>query len=370
MALAGDEKSETMLPDLSKPYPLANIWLLSGALSEDRWIKDWRLGMGNGPDLVEAIKDKKMANSRIGVLQLYQGPRTVRGLGEPGVYGPWNAPPLGTYLKNALPQATFVEMYDEFVSIWLTHSPEEIEMCRKAALALEIASEAYVEAAKPRNTLSDVRLAVLESAVPYGVSINDISLYSHEEGGRGSRWQERGFPPGVIKKGHVLESELTASCGHMEAQVQIAVAVGQPSKDVETLGRMARECIVEGVKVLRPGNTFGAVCDAMDAVNIKAGAWNLTPFLHTMNPLEAVSMMRDKMWEEYTGLKERFGEARIAAQPTYLAELVLQEGMTFAFEPNSMFGRTYVNIGGTAVITKDGCEELNDIANWLVVVDA
>jgi Xaa-Pro aminopeptidase len=40
---------------------------------------------------------------------------------------------------------------------------------------------------------------------------------------------------------------------------------------------------------------------------------------------------------------------------------ILQPGMVFAFEPNACLGHHRVNIGGTVVVTKTGCEELNDI---------
>lgn len=49
---------------------------------------------------------------------------------------------------------------------------------------------------------------------------------------------------------------------------------------------------------------------------------------------------------------------------------VIKPGMTFAFEPNACLGRRRVNIGGTVVATERGCEELNEICNWMVRVPA
>ena len=51
-------------------------------------------------------------------------------------------------------------------------------------------------------------------------------------------------------------------------------------------------------------------------------------------------------------------------------DLVIKEGMTLQFEPNACYGRTYVNIGGNILVTKDGCEELNSIPTRMVVVPA
>jgi Xaa-Pro aminopeptidase len=53
---------------------------------------------------------------------------------------------------------------------------------------------------------------------------------------------------------------------------------------------------------------------------------------------------------------------RFAAPPTARErKAVLQPGMVFAFEPNACLGEHRVNIGGTVIVTPDGCEELNQI---------
>jgi Xaa-Pro aminopeptidase len=52
------------------------------------------------------------------------------------------------------------------------------------------------------------------------------------------------------------------------------------------------------------------------------------------------------------------------------ADLVMREGMVIEFEPNACYGRTYVNIGGNVLVTKNGCEGLNEIPTRMVVVPA
>jgi len=44
-------------------------------------------------------------------------------------------------------------------------------------------------------------------------------------------------------------------------------------------------------------------------------------------------------------------------------DLVLREGMSFAFEPNACKGQRRVNVGGSVVVTKDRPGELNKLAN-------
>ena len=50
-------------------------------------------------------------------------------------------------------------------------------------------------------------------------------------------------------------------------------------------------------------------------------------------------------------------------------ELVLQEGMTFAFEPNCGFGHHLCNLGGTVVVGKSKGIELNSNSTQLMRAD-
>jgi hypothetical protein len=43
--------------------------------------------------------------------------------------------------------------------------------------------------------------------------------------------------------------------------------------------------------------------------------------------------------------------------------------MIFELEPNASYGRTYVDIGGNILVTRNGCEELNNIPTRMIVVD-
>lgn len=324
------------------------------------WIRDYRFAKGGARDLVATIKERGMANSRIGTINLLAGARDDRE----------NPNPMADYLKSNLPGVTFVELYDEFVPLWHVKSEEELVMLRKAALALELATEVFVEASKPRATIADVHAAMLHETLPYGVDLSIVSIYTGPEGGRGTRWLGRGYPPPVIQKGYLVHTETIGTCGHMRGDIQVTVSVGEPSQEIATLGRLARESYEAGLRQVRPGNTFRALAQAMEEPNRRGGAWNLTPFVHTLNPQESRSMIREGMWENYTGIKERLGEARVSVSPILGGALVLQPGFTFAFEPNSCFGSKYVNIGGTVVCTQNGAEELNDMPNRLIVVDA
>ncbi len=53
--------------------------------------------------------------------------------------------------------------------------------------------------------------------------------------------------------------------------------------------------------------------------------------------------------------------------PIMGGDLIIQEGMVMELEPNACKGMNRVNIGGTVIVTKNGCEELNKLASKLRV---
>jgi hypothetical protein len=78
----------------------------------------------------------------------------------------------------------------------------------------------------------------------------------------------------------------------------------------------------------------------MDRPVREADGWALTPHVHTLNPMIAVSgcgLSAD--------LPDIADYADVGGLTTRNPDLELRPGMTFAFEPNCMLGRRRVNIG-------------------------
>jgi Xaa-Pro aminopeptidase len=138
------------------------------------------------------------------------------------------------------------------------------------------------------------------------------------------------------------------------------------------LASLAREAYEIGVKTIRPGITYGQLAEAMGEPNRREGTWHLSPLAHSLNPHEAVTNVTEGIRgpRGFTGVNERFGDIELPGHDMEHGDLVIQEGMLFELEPNSCYGRTYVNIGGNILVTKDGCEELNNIPTRMVVVPA
>lgn len=349
-----------------------SFWRLSVPMNSEMygiepWVK-WRYVEGIADEWIKILRESGRTSSRIGIIGSshffsQQQQRT--------------ASLLTNSIKKVLPNVTFVDLWKQYVQIWLVKSEEEITMFRKAALALEVAAEEFVNTCKPGNTLADIQTAVLSAVIPYGVDLLRPEVSSGPDGGRGILWLGAGLKPPIVSKGDLIYSELFAWVGPLHAQAQICVSVGEPTEEKKKLASLAREAYEIGVKTICPGITFGDLAEAMNKPNRREGAWKLTPLVHSLNPLEPVDKNPEGMLgpRGFPGLKERVGDLNrqllesSEGRPRRF-DLVIQEGWTFQFEPNSCYGRTYVDIGGNILVTKDGCEELNKIPTRMVVVPA
>jgi Xaa-Pro aminopeptidase len=338
-----------------------DVILKSEAYGIQSWVKDWRCRQDSADDWVALLKERGLTNCHIGIIgngPFSSGMQTLV------------ASTLMNSVKTALPDVTFVDVYDLFVGIMLVKDQEEMAMFRKAALVMEVAAEEFIQACKPGNTVADVQKAFVSALTSYGVDIWRTEVSSEPDGGRGIVWMGNGLKPPVIQKGHLVCTELFGNVGALHAQAQMTVSVGEPTEEKVKLATLAREAYEIGLATLRPGITFGELAEAMEKPNQREGAWNLTPLAHTMNPHVGVTKYAEEIRgpRGFTGINARLSAVGIPKAKVAHPELVIQEGMTFQLEPNACYGRTYVNIGGNVLVTKHGCEELNRIPTHMVVV--
>ena len=340
----------------------------SEAYGIESWVRDWRYVNATENEWVTLLKERGLSRSRIGLI-------------GNGTFSRQSQQTIARILTGAinlrLPDVVFVDLWRPFVEIMLVKSPEEMAQFRKAALALEVACEEFVNACKPGSTVADVENAFMRAITPYGVDIWSLhvpacSVGFGPHGGRGISWMSHGLKPPEIRSGDVVCCELFCNVGLTHAQAQITVSIGEPTAEKRKLASLVREAYEIGVNTLRPGVTFGELTEAIGAPHLREGAWDLSPLIHSMNPHEAVSnITRGIMGPSgFPGLSERFPGADFPQVNMERPDLVIKEGMVFEFEPNGCFGATYMDIGGNVIVTASGCEELNIIPTRVVVVDA
>ncbi|AKE01249.1 hypothetical protein XU06_29845 (plasmid) [Rhodococcus erythropolis] len=329
---------------------VAGSWLQAQEWGEATWIEDMRFGP-RGSIIVDVLKERELADARIGTIGILSGPNLLP-------YG-WTPQPMWAHLCDGLPNATFVDLLDEFTAIWLVKSEEELVLFRHAAQLAEQACEVMLDITKPGVSEVDIYAAVLHEFQRNGASMaHDLFVHSgpNNLSWDAPRWLYRTQPPRIVQEGDMVLSEMMPAVGGLEAQAQMCVAVGKVAEPFHRAAEVARESYERGLEAIRPGVKFGEVADAMDEPLRRAGAWHLTPLIHSLTPLTMVGPVTERI---DSSLTERFRQ--VTELPGTDMDVVLTPGMTIQLEPDAVFGRHQVNIGGNVIVTQTGYEELNSI---------
>jgi Xaa-Pro aminopeptidase len=160
-----------------------------------------------------------------------------------------------------------------------------------------------------------------------------------------------------LEAGDLILAEIFPFVGQEQAEAQMCIALGSVHDDYRRAADVARTSYEIGLETLRPGARFGDVATAMERPLQNAGAWHLTPLIHSMNPMDLVGAVTVGI-DNIPGIRQRFKDLSEGPQPTR-PDVVLEPGMCFQVQPNAGFGRHRVNIGGNVIVTEDGVEELN-----------
>ncbi len=318
---------------------------------DELWIQPENLRLGrDASSLVNTLKEQGLTKSAVGVLGL-----------EPG--GPWHpggVMPFTTWSEvlQQLPSATFKAVGSEFLPLVMTHSDEEIAVLKHAASIGDSMIDAMVQAARPGAAESEVVKAAIDVALTQGTAVPMPHLNSGPTAVTWGppRWTYRPQAPRTLQNGDLIASEVFCNSGPRQVQLQCTIAIGEVHKDVERAGEVARACYEAGLKTLRAGVRFGDVANAMLAPVKEAGGYNKGPQVHSLNPIHAVCGFAIDFARH--GIAKD-GYMSVASSSTTQADMVVQAGMSFAFEPSCGFGPYVVCLGGSVVVGKDGPIELN-----------
>ncbi|MBB6123050.1 M24 family metallopeptidase [Sphingobium subterraneum] len=359
--LTGERAGATVIFPLDG-NPISHVWgpnsvtdhMEAVRRGEESWLNpdQFRLGL-HSARLAETIRELGLAGAKIGVF----------GLEPSGPFYPVGWVPYGIYagLQAELPDTTFVPVWEPFLKIMLSMSDEELQFVEHSARAGEDMCAAAIDVVRPGATEADIYAAVVAACMAHGAHNwwNIIVSGKDSIGWGPPRHQYRPGPPRTIESGDMVMLELFPSYGHYETQQQLTIAVGDVRPDTLKAAAVAIQSYEAGLTLLRPGVKFGDVVEAINRPQQDAGGWNLTPNVHTL-PNVAIGeygpAVRIDDLAEYPG---------IARNPSVRPQLEVGEGMVFALQPNCVIGRQRVNVGGTVVVTKAGCRELNFLAKEL-----
>jgi Xaa-Pro aminopeptidase len=318
------------------------------------WVDDFRIGFG-GAKVAEILREKGLPNRRVGCVGF--GP-TAPGEME-GLL------PLGFHqsLVAALDGIELLDFTRDFTDFILVKSPEEIELLRFAAHVSDQAALAMIAACKPGISEAEVYAEIMREIHRWGCDTRYpfLSLQSGPDNisWGAPRWMLRAEPPRILQRGDLVQAEIHTAYGGQEAQVQICVLLDPVAKEIETCESVSRLSYQAAIETIKPGIRFADVVEAMEKPLRDNGCWAKTPLIHTLT--FGATGFTPVNRHQLAGTREELVEGQAKAG-IRRGDLILKEGMGLELEPNACIGMRRVNIGGSVIITRDGCEELNPFA--------
>jgi Xaa-Pro aminopeptidase len=246
----------------------------------------------------------------------------------------------------------------------LVKTDEELALIRYAAAAAESACAVMRDVVEPGVGEEVVFSEVVREVIRHGMHLRypEIVMNSgpHTLAWGPPRWTTRAEPPRRFERGDIVCAEIMPAYGNQEVQVQMSVALDPISSTLQQCEQVARESYEIGLRSARAGVRFPDLVNEMAEPLKTAGCWAYTPLVHSVSPHFLLGRTPINM---PTDLGVRYvGPAR-DVRP--VRDVPLQAGMVLALEPNACQGDHRVNIGGTIILTQNGCEELNQIPTRL-----
>jgi Xaa-Pro aminopeptidase len=327
---------------------------------EGTWLSAANVRIGRFiPQIAATLSELGLDAARIGLLG-----------GDP--YPPFyftGAIPYGLFhdLQTTLPKIRFTSVWRRFAMLTICQSDEELAVIAWSARAGERMAQAVLEVTRPGVLESDLYAAASQAALQSGAfSPLILMLTGPDAVGWGQpAWAYRPQTPRRIESGDVVLAELFSTFGMKETQHQLAIAVGKIHHEHERAADIVRASYEACLEQLKPGNTFGDVVKAMEKPLLDAGAWNIRPLIHGLNPFGAIGGFVGGL-ESIPGAEAYHGH--LGMIPLVLAEMELRPGMTFAVEPNCGFSTHEMTVGTTVVVGEDGPIELGTVTTHLLHV--
>ena len=282
-----------------------------------------------GRQIVEAVEELGLERSNIGVVGTVTGGEGLNEFVNDGLitYSTW-----ATVLAG-LPGADFVDISGDFGVLMMVKGEEEIAACRSAAMVGERMHEMLLATSRVGMDPLDFRESVALHLMRNGAEADVQAAF---------------FPPGPIQDGFVFNSEYGIIHHGGYCQVTLCLVFGQMTAQMEALTAVAHELMDYGAANLRAGKRFGDLMEELEEISRRSGFWHRVPHIHGLLPMTLVGPV--------------FPGENAPGSRTLGADVEVQEGMVFSFEPGARQGpMAEAKVGATAVVTADGLEVFNTI---------
>ncbi|MBB3053186.1 Xaa-Pro aminopeptidase [Prauserella isguenensis] len=312
------------------------------------------------PQNIRTSRDSRAIADTLHELRLAQGTVGVVGL-EP--HAPWHPDGIVPYrlwstLLDEFPHVAFKPVATALLRLMMPLGAEEIAVVRYAASIGDAMVRAMVDTAAAGVSESVVYAAGMAAGYAYGTTPAAMHFWSGPAPLASGlpQWSYRPQAPRTLCDGDIISAEVFSNFGGRHTQHQATITIGEPNEDLQRAATVARAAYDAGLQAMRPGRTFGDVVDAMRAPLNAADGWEFGPAVHTLNPLVGVSGFPADLSRQMAGADAYPPETD---HSTVFGDVELVPGMSFALEPNYVFGRHLAYIGGTVIVGEDGAIELN-----------
>jgi methionyl aminopeptidase len=235
----------------------------------------------------------------------------------------------------------------------------DIEELYSSKYGIRLKKERDIEGIRKAGRLVLETLDLVESKIRPGLITDEINTLVHEftikHGATPAPLNYRGFPksvcvsaneiichgiPGsrVLKDGDIVNIDVTSILDGYYADANKTFFVGTPDADARKIVSIARECLIRGLAMIKPGNTIGDI------------GWAIQTYAEE----QGCSVVR-----EFVGHGVGFGFHEAPQVPHFGSRgsgITLIPGMVFTVEPMINLGQKELKIldDNWTAVTKDG----------------
>lgn len=313
------------------------------------------------PENLRIPRDSRVVAATLNELGLAQASIGVIGL-EP--YPPWHPEGIMPYglwssILAEFPDVDFAPVGMAVSQLIMPLGAEEIAVVRRSAAIGDAMARAMVETAAVGVPESEVYAAGMAAGYARGTTPAAMHFWTGPDPLASGlpQWSYRPQAPRVLADGDIISAEVFSNVAGRHTQHQVTITIGEPHEDLLRAAAVARAAYDAALTALRPGRTFGDVVDDIRKPYETAGGWEFGPAIHTLNPMIAASGFPNDISRRMASADAYPTEPD--HRPTMAADMRLEPGMTFALEPNYVYGRQLAYLGGTVIIGDDAPIELN-----------
>ncbi len=310
------------------------------SLQQD-WVTDLRSsGRLYSHPIAERLRELGLARGRIGILGLEGLVRAPEGIAVWGIV---------ERLREALPDAVFVDATQVTQEARAVKSPQEIRFLRNAATLAEAAVERMMQLARPGVPEREVYAALLASMIVGGGEVPTMILLG---AGQQPPWPQRMLTDRKLREGDIINNEIEARWAGYIAQVVAPCVLGRVDQALRRVFELSARVFDDLIASLRPGVPFAVIQkiyrDAVEGAGFEVGG----ALLHG----RGLGEDRPLVWGH---------------RPFEDETLALAEGMVFVLKPAvfppggrdvAMRGGEVIELalraGDTVVVTASGGERL------------